>query len=380
VEFDSSTVPTPEVRDWIAALRQAETRTTWFAPALVPSALSVVPVADPRHPVRAWVAAPRGSAVVLRDALGVIDSASVRGAGGVVFTTSRVDGVVRATLGDRAAGSAATALLHDSLTIRPVLLLGLAGWESKFVLASLQEYGWKVDARFALSPKGDVVQGARTLAIDTAHYSAVLALDSSAAGYARRIGDYVRQGGGFVAAGAAAALPAFAPLLPGTAGAPLHDAPFETDSAHPRRALAVMPISRLRPGAVVIETRSGAPDAAIAVAAQRLGTGRVLQIGYLDIWRWRMGGVDADPVASYRRWWSKVVSSVAHAPRATLSAGALAEPTPVATLVGTLGPPTPNVAARGSPLDDPRLLPLLFALLMATLLAEWTSRRLRGRP
>jgi hypothetical protein len=141
-----------------------------------------------------------------------------------------------------------------------------------------------------------------------------------------------------------------------------------------------MPISRLRLGAVVIETRSGAPDAVVTVAAQRLGTGRVLQIGYLDIWRWRMGGVDADPVASYRSWWSKVVSSVAHAPRATLPAGALAEPTPVATLVGTLGPPTRNAAARGSLLDDPRLLPLLFALLMATLLAEWTSRRLRGRP
>jgi hypothetical protein len=297
-----------------------------------------------------------------------------------VFTTSHVDGVVRAAPGDRAAGAAATALLHDSLTIRPVLLLGIAAWESKFVLASLQEYGWKVDARFGLSPKGDVVQGARALVIDTAHYSAVIALDSSAARYARRIGDYVRQGGGFVAAGAAAALPVFAPLLPGTVGAPLHDAPFETDSAHPRRALAVMPISRLKPGAVVIETRNGAPDGPVAVAAYRLGTGRVLQMGYLDIWRWRMGGVDADPVAAYQSWWSKVVSGVAYAPRATLPVGAIVEPTPVATLVGTLGPPTTSVAERGSLLDDPRLLPLLFALLMATLFAEWTSRRLRGQP
>lgn len=379
VVFDSATVPSPDVRDWIAALRNAGTRTSWFGPSLAPSALSVIPVPDPKHPVRVWVAAPRGSAVVLRDALGVIDSIGVRAGGGVVFTTSHVDGVVRATLGDRAAGSAATSLLRDSLSIKPVLLLGIAGWEGKFILASLQEYGWKVDARFGLSPKGDVVQGASAIVIDTAHYSAVIALDSSAAKYARRIGDYVRQGGGFIAAGAAAALPAFAELLPGTVGAPLQDAPFETDSAHPRRALAVMPISHLRPGAVVIESRTGSPGSVTAVAARRIGTGRVLQVGYLDSWRWRMGGFD-DPVTSYRSWWSKVVSSVAYAPRTTLPVNAIVEPTPVATLVATLGAPIQQEAERGTLLDDPRLLPAMFALLMAMLFAEWSSRRLRGQP
>jgi hypothetical protein len=378
VVFDSATVPSPDVRDWLAALRSAHTQTTWFGPALVPTAIGVTPVADPKHPVRVWVAAPGGSAVVLRDALGVIDSIGVRAGGGAVLTTSHVDGVVRATLGGRAAGSAATAQLRDSLTIKPVLILGIASWEGKFILASLQEHGWKVDARFGLSPKGDVVQGAPAIVIDTAHYSAVIALDSSAAKYARRIEDYVRQGGGFIASGPAAALPAFAELLPGTAGASLQDAPFETDSAHPRRALAVTPLSRLRPGAVAIETRTGAPDGVTTVAARRIGTGRVLQVGYLDSWRWRMGGFD-DPVSSYRSWWSKVVSSVAYAPRTTLPVSAIVEPTPVATLVATLGAPSQQAEARGTLLDDPRLLPILFALLMATLFAEWTSRRLRGQ-
>jgi hypothetical protein len=58
---------------------------------------------------------------------------------------------------------------------------------------------------------------------------------------------------------------------------------------------------------------------------------------------------------------------------------AIVEPTPVATLVATLGTPSRQAQARGTLLDDPRLLPILFALLMAMLFAEWTSRRLRGQ-
>jgi hypothetical protein len=158
----------------------------------------------------------------------------------------------------------------------------------------------------------------------------------------------------------------------------LQDAPFEADSTHPRRALAVTPISRLKPGAIALETRTASAGGMITVAARRIGTGRVLQIGYLDSWRWRMGGFD-DPVSSYRSWWSKVVSSVAFAPLTTLPASTIVEPTPMATLVATLGAPSQQAKARGTVLDDPRLLPILFGLLMAMLFAEWTSRRLRGQ-
>jgi hypothetical protein len=371
-------VPAPDVRDWLAALRGAGTSTSWYGPALAPSAVGVSPVPDPKHPVRIWVAAPKGAAVTIRDALGVIDSASVRAGGGVVFTTSQVNGVVRATLGDRADRSAATAVRLDSLTIRPVLVLSTAGWEGKFVVASLQEHGWTVDARFGLSPKGDVRQGSAKIELDTAHYAAVIALDSSAAKYASRIGEYVRDGGGFIAAGDAARLPAFAKLLPATAGAALEDTPFEADSAQPRRALSLTPLRQLVAGAVPVETRRDKSGEVSAIVARRIGRGRVLQVGYVDDWRWRMGGLD-DPVTKYRAWWAKMVSSVAYAPRATLPSAAPVEPTPVATLVATLGPPVSIAPEHGVILTDPRLLPLLFTLLMTMLFAEWASRRLRGR-
>ena len=379
VVFDSATVPPPEVRDWLAALRHTGTRTSWFAPALSASAIHVSPVPDPKRSVRIWVAAPGGSAVKIRDQLGVIDSTAVRAGEGVVFTTSHVNGIVQASLGDRAAGSAASAVLRDSLTVRPVLVLGIAGWEGKFVLASLQEHGWKVDGRFALAPSGDVRQGATTIRIDTAHYSAVIAIDSSATKYARQIGEYVRDGGGFIAVGEAASVGAFASLLPGSAGAPLESAPFEADTLHQRNALALAPIRSLKKGAVAVESRDAKEGRIVAVAAQRVGRGRVLQVGYLDDWQWRMGGI-GEPATQYRDWWSRMVSSVAYAPRSRVTSDASVEPTPVATLVATLGPPVNQAATHGSILQDPRLLPLLFALLMSTLFAEWASRRLRGLP
>lgn len=379
VVFDSATVPPPEVRDWLAALRRTGTRTSWYGPALGASAIHVSPVADPKRPVRIWVAAPRGSAVKLRDQLGIIDSTAVNAGAGVVFTTSHVDGDVRAILGDNAAGSAASAVLRDSLTVRPVLVLGIASWESKFVLASLQEHGWTVDARFGISPKGDVRQGAATIRIDTSRYAAVIAVDSSAAKYARTIGEYVRSGGGFIAVGEAASLGAFTSLLPGSAGAPLERTPFEADSAHQRNALALAPIRSLKEGAVALESRDARGGRIVAVAAQRVGRGRVLQVGYVDDWQWRMGGI-GEPASQHRDWWSRMVSSVAYAPRSALASDASVEPTPVATLVAVLGPPVQSAVTHGSILQDPRLLPLLFALLMTSLFAEWASRRLRGAP
>jgi hypothetical protein len=370
VVFDST--PDPDVRDWVAALRGSGTATSWEGPELTPSALSLESVADPKHATRVWVAAASGSGIVIRDALGPIDSVFVR-SGGAVLTTQKVSGVVSAALG----GAAATAVLRDSLTVRPVLLIGIASWEGKFILASLEEHGWTVDARFSIGPNNSVVQAGRLAAprIDTAHYSVVIALDSAAARYAASIGEYVRQGGGFIATGAAAAIPAFAGLMPGATAAVLESGSFDVDSATPRRALALMPIDRLKAGALAIEKR----DANTAVAARRVGKGRVVQVGYIDTWRWRMGGAD-DPVTAYRGWWSAMVSSVAYAPRIPLHRTSAVEPTPVATLVGTLGVPTSVAEAGGTFLNDPRLLPALFALLLAVLFLEWTSRRLRGRP
>jgi hypothetical protein len=372
VTFDS--LPDPVVRDWLHALPSTGTETSWEGARLTASALNVEPIVDPKHSVRIWVAAPSGSGVIVRDTLGIIDSVFVRSAGGVL-NVPRVEGTVHATV----LGSSATAVGRDSLVVRPVLLLGTASWEGKFVLAALEEHGWTVEARLAVAPRNDVVQGvARApapLSIDTARYAAVLALDSVAARYAAAIIEYVRRGGGLVTAGEAASLAAFDGILPGKTTTALQSGSFAIDSAEPRRALALQPIAGLKSGALPIETRDGHT----AVAARRFSAGRVLQVGYVDTWRWRMGGVD-DPVAGHRDWWSAMVSSVAYAPRIAQRVTTVVEPTPVATLVGTLGAPTPQVQSRTSLLDDPRLLPALFAFLMTMLVAEWASRRLRGRP
>jgi hypothetical protein len=273
-------------------------------------------------------------------------------------------------------GTTATAVLRDSLTIKPVLVLGMASWEGKFVLVSLEEYGWKVDARFIISPfaNGIVTQGAPPV-IDTAHYAAVIALDTSAAQFASSISEFVHNGGGFIAADSAANMSEFSGILPGTTGPLIRNGDFTLDTLKPREALALMPIGRLKPGAVSVEVRNGQT----AIAAQRLGKGRVLQVGYLDTWRWRMGGID-DPASLYRGWWSNMVSSVAYAPRTALPVNVTTDQTPMVTLVETLGRPTHVVAEAASFLNDPRLLAVLFSFLMAAFFIEWASRRLRGRP
>jgi hypothetical protein len=309
----------------------------------------------------------------VRDTLSEIDSLRMR-SGGAVVTAPHVDGTVRAIVG----GTAATSLLRDSLTIKPVLVLGIVSWEGKFILASLEEHGWLVDAQFPLSPKtaGTVIQGDPDLKIDTAHYGAVILLDTSSARYASQISDFVRQGGGVIATGDAAALPAFASLMPGVASGQLLSSGFDTDTIHPRRAFAMRPITQLKPGAVAIEKRD---NNQIAVAGRRIGTGRVLQVGYTDTWRWRMGGMENDPMHDYEAWWSSMVSSIAYAPRTPLSVSTSVEPTPMASLVATLGPAEVEQAPHPNPLDDPRLLPILFGIMMGAFFLEWASRRLRGR-
>ena len=119
-------------------------------------------------------------------------------------------------------------------------------------------------------------------------------------------------------------------------------------------------------------------DDDVAIAGWRFGDGRVIQIGYLDTWRWRMAGLDDDAVESHRLWWAALASGVAHAPRFDRSVTGEVEPTPRATLIETIGAPAPAELELASILDDPRLLPLLFGILVGLLFLEWTSRRLRG--
>jgi hypothetical protein len=207
-------------------------------------------------------------------------------------------------------------------------------------------------------------------AIDTATYAAVLAIDTVAARYAGQVGHYVRSGGGLVLWSAAATVPAFAVLAPGTSGALLPDQGDVPSDPAPRAALALTPLTQLRPDALVLERQRQQP----ALAARRIGPGRVVQIGYVDIWRWRMAGLGADAPAAHRVWLARVVADVAYTRRWALPAPVM-DVAPLATLVDRLGPASaPEPPEAGTP----RVGAWIFGLLIAALMLEWASRRMRG--
>jgi hypothetical protein len=365
--------PAPVTRAWLAALRGAGARVAWGADSLVPVALALAPVRDPAGGVRVTVAAPAGSRVAVRDAAGVLDTLEASGVGASLVVPAAGD-----TLAARAAGTVARAALADSLGIRRVLVIGRVGWESKFVVAALEERGWGVSARLALAPGRDVSQGAE-LPLDTSRFAVVVALDNSAARDAARIARFVGTGGGLVVAGEAAALPALAALSPGTLAERDAGTVGPLPVNEPRTGLALTPVARLRSDAVALERRR---NSAVAVAARRAGVGRVVQVGYDDTWRWRMSGADGAPDA-HREWWARVVGAAAYAPRPVPADGdarpaSSLDGAPVAHLVAALGPssPPPAHARPGRDTRVPHWLPFVLAAL--ALLGEWGSRRLRG--
>ncbi len=369
-------IPSPELRDWLASFPATQTAMSWEGVSLKPSAVSVEPIADPRKAVRVWVAAPNEGQVAVSDSMGLIDSVAIT-SGGAVLNLHHLDGPVTATID----GTAATAALRDSLKVKPVLILGIASWEGKFIMASLEEHGWKVDARFQVSPKGKgvVVQGPAEPRIDTANYGTVIVLDSSAAKYAGALANFARnQGGGVIVTGYAAPLNAFQGIMPGNATMPsiLSEEIAARDSSFARSVLKIAKITGLHSSAIPIEKRKDD----VTVAAWVLGKGKVMQVGYLDTWKWRLGGIEQDPNAEYTLWWSRMVSGVTYAPRYDVQVVNEVEPTPMASLVGILGKPETKEAKAAGILNDPRLLPFLFGLVMAAFLLEWASRRLRGRP
>lgn len=372
-----ASMPSSRERDWVRALRGAGLALGYDTPALSPVALAVEAVADPARPLRVLVAAPADSHVVVRDGLGLLDTigASV---GGAELVGTALASPVTSTL----AGVTAGASVPDSLLLRPLLVLGRAGWESKFTMAALEERGWTVVARISVAPDVDVVQGTMP-PLDTSRLAAVIALDETAASMAPAIARYVGAGGGLVLALDASRLPALAALAPARAGGALPPASDELGGPDARRGLPLHTLGGLRDDAVALERRGDA----VAVAARRAGAGRVVQLGYDETWRWRMAGPAGSPEA-HRAWWAALVAGVARAPSAERRAAAdggrpPAAPTalddaPVARLIAAVGAPTaPPAASRaGAPQEA---LPW-WALVVATLalLGEWASRRLRG--
>lgn len=352
-------------RDWLAALPSASTAVAWSGPTLLPSAIAVEPRADPARGAEVSVAAPAGTMVVLRDTVGPLDSARATAIGVRAYlpkprrTTDAVVGPV-----------VARGAVHDSLSLKKLLVLGPANWETKFTVAALEERGWKVDAHIALSPKGDVQQG-EIGAIDTARYSAVLAIDSSAGRYGERIAQYVRSGGGLVLWSPATKARSLAAIAPGTAGMLQEDEGAAPSDTAPRAALELTPITQLAPDAVVLERRGND----VALAARRVGSGRVIETGYTNSWRWRMAGAGDDAPEQHRAWLASLVANVAYAGRTVIPTPPT-DVAPLASLIERLGPSTPDDGQV--PRDPNAIARWMFAMLCIALIIEWASRRLRG--
>ena len=366
LEVDSA--PSRLERDWLVALGAAGSNVSWSGnlPALM---IDAQPVASPEGGIRIRMAAPANSKVGIADEAGVIDSIQSSEAGVALTVASAVGRLV-----GRVANSTATTIPTDSIALRKVLVIGSAGWESKFVVAALEESGWKVDAFIRVAPGVDVTQGL-IASIDTARYSAVVALDNSVAQYAERIVGFARSGGGVVLGPEAAAVGGIAPLRSGGVGdasAPAQVA--NVSGSITRGTLAMAPIIQPRSDAIPLERRSET----VALAARRFGAGRVLQSGYEDTWRWRMAGAESS-VRDHRGWWTELVSNVAYAPRVALANRALdTDAAPVADLVSALGPSSDKADIARSGLNPSHWISWLFALLSLALIAEVASRRLRG--
>lgn len=322
----------PDQRDWLAAIQRAGTVVTWSGPHLAATAATVTRVADPAGASELSIAAPAQSVVIVRDHVGPIDSATI-GMSGLRLEVSG-DGT---ELGVSVGTSTAWAAAPDSIVFKRLLVEGAASWETKFTIAALAERGWKIDAITHVAPGVDVRDGA-PVTPDTSRYAVIIAVDSTASLVARGATSYVRSGGGLVTLRDASVL-----------------GPRATSS-------------------VLLERR---PDG--DVRASRIGAGRMIRIGYRDLWRMRMSDDDTvpDPVAAHRAWLARVVASVAYAPRITSRADSFADPAPLADMVDRIGARS-AILSDQSPLRSEVPSSVLFGILLASLLLELASRRLRG--
>jgi hypothetical protein len=368
VQLDS--VPSKIERAWLGALAGAGSSVTWSGD-LAPVMIDAQPIASPIGGTKLLIAAPSGSSVVMSDDIGVIDTVRAQNTGVALTLNSAPDHLTA-----RAKTSVASTSKLDPVVLRRILVIGDAGWESKFVVAALEEEGWKVDAFIRVAPGVDVTQGSAAL-IDTARYSAVVALDGAAPPYANRIIEFARTGGGVVLSPQAASLDAMAPLRAGTVGRATSEArEMQAGGSVTLATLPLAPITSLRSDAVPLEKRGGA----VALAARRIGAGRALQLGYEDSWRWRMGGGDG-AVRDHRLWWTGLVSSVAYAPRVPRATATTAtDEAPMIGLVAGIGASAPEGAASRLSGNRSGWMTWLFMLLTLGLIGEIASRRLRGAP
>jgi hypothetical protein len=359
--------PPPAERAWLRALRGSGVALGWTDDGIPVAALEVFPAVEP-------AAAPRCSPRRRERCRWPFPTPSASWTRSARTRSAARSGRRASWARSRRRGRPLTlsAAAHDSIAPRAVRVLGLAGWESRFVTTALEERGWTVEARFAVAPGIDVTQGAGGT-LDTARHAAVVALDGTALRDVAAIRRFVGQGGGLVLGEEAAALPGFSDLTPGTAGPPIPAPAAEFAADEPRRALTLRALASLHDAAVPTERRDGRT----AVAARRVGAGRVVASGYVDTWRWRMEG-EGDAPAAHAAWWSALVASAAHRPAHPL-APPPTDPAPRAATWDALGPPTAAPTAVGAASIAARWpAPWILPAVLLLLLAEWASRRLRG--
>lgn len=361
IHFALNGTPTAVERAWQHALSVSGSTVTWSG-RLTPIALSAHPVAAPgaSHSVAAYAA--RGTAIKLRDDISLIDSVTTK-SDFLTLPLTVVSGRIRAIAG----GDSASVTLLDSAVLKRVLVLGRAGWETKFVLAALEEAGWQTDALVFIAP-GVVVKQGVAASIDTAYYSAVVALDETAAPRVNEIRTFVRSGGGLIIGEAAARSPEFTQLRV-SISAPAGSRTVSAADTVSRSSAPISPL-QIRPDAIPIEQRGRD----VAVAGRRIDFGRVVQIAFTDTWRWRLQG-NLRSMLDHRDWWSGVVSKVANSRRVTNPA--VDDRAPYAGLVEIAGAPI-SIPQVSKPISERSNQLFWIIALFALLLAELTSRRLRG--
>lgn len=362
--LNAATVPDRRQRDWLVALRRGGTAVRWMTADSVGGALVVEPGPVPAAAMRVTALGSPGATLILMDELGQIDSMTA-GSGGVATWRANPIGAVRATV----SSSAAAAQARDSVITGPVLVVGEAGWESKFVTAALEEDGWSVAARVTVAPSA-LVRQRLPLAVDTSTLSAVVILDSTSALDAGAITRFALEGGGVVASGAGSRHPALRSLLPRTAPS-TNGAVGALLGASPRDGLDARTFT-VSAGDVPLDRRRGSP----VVVGRRIGSGRVVAIGYDDTWRLRMTPPDEAAPDAHRAWWSSLVAGVAYS-RLARRNGVTVDEAPLAATVDAIGAPV----SQGESPSRQRTFPweaVLAAAVALALLLEWISRRLRG--
>ncbi len=373
LQLQLAEVPESPTRALLHAARDAGWRVEYKTSAVSALAVSSTPRIQPDGGTIIHVAAPNGVELTLSDSLGWIDSVRVSNEG----TFWEVAGDGRAFHVASPTASATVAAIELD-TLKRFRLIGATGWESRFLMEALETAGWQVDASFSIAPRVSVTAGAPA-AIDTSRYAAVIALDSSAWSQAAAISTFVRRGGGLLLFPGSARGTAFASLRAGGTGQELAGIPGALQSTVPTEGLPLTPITGLVEHAVVLERseREGEP---VAVAARRVGAGRVVQVGFEQTWQWRMLGPD-DALLAHREWWRTMIQRVAYASPSPVPDVWMPLPgdaAPLADLVARLGSPAAEFSEDPGPLSPATPPRWLFVVAVVGLLVEWWSRRLRG--